>query len=69
MHTIGDAIDVIIILEKAMGVRYVKQMAHMKGYDSSSHEYVYERIWRDPDHHPDKFIPDEVRRGREEITQ
>ncbi|MCS3660166.1 ATPase, T2SS/T4P/T4SS family [Salinibacter ruber] len=67
-QNIGDAIDVIIILEKAMGVRYVKQFAVLDRYSRTDDRYVYDRIWRDPDDQPDKFIPEEVRGARSEAS-
>jgi type IV secretion system protein VirB11 len=64
-HNIGDAIDLMIILEKSEGVRFVTQMASVDCYDPSTDSYVYERVWRDPDHHPDCFIPRSVRAARD----
>jgi Flp pilus assembly protein, ATPase CpaF len=65
-NTIGRAVDLIIILEKAHGVRYVKQMAKLHEYDMSTGEYHYDLIHRDPASPRERYIPSEVVQRREE---
>jgi type IV secretion system protein VirB11 len=64
-HNIGDAIDLIIILAKSHGVRYVRQMASIRGYDAGADQYRIDRVWRDPDRHVDYYTPPEVQRSRQ----
>jgi type IV secretion system protein VirB11 len=67
-HTIGDAVDLVIILEKSQGVRYVKQMAKVEGYRPQTDEFDYKRVYRDPNLRPKFFVPEEVQRKRAEAT-
>lgn len=65
-NVIGRAVDIVIILEKACGIRYVKQMVKLHEYDQDGDEYRYDMIYRDPSEKRDRYIPPEVTRQREE---
>lgn len=64
-RNIGSAVDLVIILEKAMDERYVKQMAAVDTY--SDGDYEYDRIWRDPSSQPEVYLPEKVREGRKAV--
>lgn len=67
-YAIGDAIDLIVILEKARGIRFVKQMAEVDRFDDDAEHYVLDQVHRDPTHPQDRYVPDKVYETRESAT-